>query len=98
MILHLAVARFKNGTDPEIIRNFFEEIGTLHHDVPGIVNYSWGVNDSSEGLSQGFTHGMAMTLRDAQVREAYLKHPRHLALKQAMLPHLDNVLVVDYPV
>ena len=98
MILHLAVARFKPGTDPAIIQNFFEGIGTLHHDVPGIVNYSWGLNDSPEGMSQGFTHGMAMTLRDAQVRKAYLNHPKHLALKQAVLPHLDHVVVVDYPV
>ena len=98
MILHLAVARFKPGTDAAIIKKFFEELGTLHHEVPGIVSYSWGVNDSPEGFSQGFTHGMAMTLRDADARVAYLNHPKHIALKQAVLPHLDNVVVLDYPV
>ena len=98
MILHIALAQFKPSTDPALIKKFFEDIGGLRHDVPGIVNYSWGVNDSPEGLSQGFTHALTMTFRDAQVREAYLNHPKHLALKQAALPHVGNIVVVDYPV
>ena len=98
MILHIALVQFKPGTDPALIKRVFEDLGALHHHVPGIVNYSWGENDSPEGLSQGFTHALTMTFRDAEVRDAYLKHPKHLALKQAALPHLVNIVVVDYPV
>ena len=98
MILHIALAQFKPGTDPVLITKVFENLGALRHDVPGIVNYSWGENDSPEGLSHGFTHALTMTFRDAEVRDAYLNHPKHLALKQAALPHLVNIVVVDYPV
>ena len=97
MILHLVVARFKPGTDPAVIRKFFEDLDALRSILPGIVSYTWGENDSPEGLSQGFTHALEMKLRDAAARDEYLNHPAHLALKQAIFPHLDNVIVVDYP-
>jgi hypothetical protein len=64
--------------------------------VPGILDYSWGANNSPEGLSQGFTHAFVMTFRDVAARDAYLPHPAHEKVKQQILPHVEAVIVFDY--
>jgi len=93
---HLALAKFKAGTSDQAIRDFFEAIGRVCQLVPGILDYSWGVNNSPEGLSQGFTHGFVMTFKDAATREAYLHHPAHEKAKNGILPSLEAVVVFDY--
>jgi hypothetical protein len=93
---HIAVAKFKAGTNARQITGFFEAIGSLREQVPGILDYSWGANNSPEGLSQGFTHALVMTFRDAAAREDYLHHPAHEKAKHGILPFVEAVVVIDY--
>ena len=69
---HLALAKFKPGTSDKQITDFFEAIGKLREVIPGILDYSWGANNSPEGLNQGFTHAFVMTFKDAPARDRYL--------------------------
>jgi hypothetical protein len=96
-VKHIAIARFKPATSEQQISDFFEAVGRMREHVPGILDYSWGVNDSPEGLSQGFTHALVMTFRDAAAREACLRHPAHEQAKAGILPFVEAVVVVDYP-
>ena len=93
---HIAIAKFKPGTSDKQIADFFEAIGRIRDVVPGILDYSWGVNNSTEGLSQGFTHAFVMTFKDATTREAYLHHPAHEKAKNGILPSVEAVVVLDY--
>jgi hypothetical protein len=95
---HIAIAKFKPGTSDHQIADFFEAIGRIRELVPGILDYSWGVNNSTEGLSQGFTHAFVMTFEDAATREAYLRHPAHEKAKNGILPFIEAVAVFDYDV
>ena len=92
----LALAKFKPGTSEQAIRDFFESISKLREVTPGILDYSWGANNSPEGLGQGFTHAFVMTFKDAAARDAYLPHPAHEKVKQLVLPHVESVIVFDY--
>ena len=96
MIKHLALAKFKPGTGDKQITDFFEAIGRVRDLVPGILDYSWGVNNSPEGLNQGFTHAFVMTFKDAATREAYLHHPAHEKAKNGILFSIEAVVVFDY--
>jgi hypothetical protein len=93
---HIALVKFKPGTGGQIIRESFEAIGKLRETIPGILEYSWGPNNSPEGWNQGFTHAFVMTFQDASARDAYLPHPAHERVKQLVLPHVEAVVVVDY--
>lgn len=93
---HLALVKFKPGTGDGKITECFEAIGLLRQNIPGILDYSWGPNNSPEGLNQGFTHGFVMTFTNAAARDAYLPHPEHEKVKELVLPHVESVLVFDY--
>ena len=95
-VKHVALVKFKPGTRDETITECFESIGRLRSVIPGIGDYSWGANNSPEGLSQGFTHGFVMTFRDSASRDTYLVHPEHEKVKDLVLPDVESVLIFDY--
>jgi hypothetical protein len=93
---HVALVKFKAGTNEKKIEEVFLEIQRLKELIPGILDFAWGRNNSPEGLHQGFTHGFVMTLKDAAARDAYLPHPEHERVKKAVLPFVESVLVLDF--
>jgi len=95
-VQHMVVLQFKKGVPAEKIAELFGELARLRQVIPGIEHFSGGPYASQEGLHQGFTHGFLMTFRDAESRDRYLPHPEHERVKQAILPHIDNVLAFDF--
>ena len=95
-VKHVALVKFKPGTGDAKIAECFEAIGQLKNSISGILDYSWGPNNSPEALNQGFTHGFVMTFTNAAARDAYLPHPEHEKVKLLVLPHVESVLVFDY--
>lgn len=93
---HLVLLQFKAGVPAAMIAGLFADLGGLREVIPGIEHFSGGPYSSPEGLNQGFTHGFVMTFRDAESRNVYLDHPEHEKVKQAILPHIDNVIAFDY--
>jgi hypothetical protein len=97
-VRHVVVFRFKPGADPEKIRELTEAFRALQHEISGIVAFEHGVNNSPEGLNQGFTHVFLLTFTSAAARDAYLPHPAHKAFGELLGRSgiLDGVFVVDY--
>lgn len=93
---HIVLLKFKTTTSNEQIEKIFEELLEVTEALPGIENYVSGPNNSPEGLSQGFTHGLVITFQDAAARDDYLSHPDHERFKTAALPFVENVAVVDF--
>jgi hypothetical protein len=96
MLKHIALVKFKAGTSDNKIEELFLEIQRLKDRIPGIVDFTWGKNNSPEGLDQGFTHGFVMTMKDAAARDAYLPHPEHERVKAIVLPFVESVVVFDF--
>jgi N-dimethylarginine dimethylaminohydrolase len=97
-VQHVVLVKFKPGTPTVTIAESFAALRQLPQLIPGLEQFSGGPNCSSEGLSKGLTHGFVMTFRDAAARDAYLPHPEHERVKQLVLPHVQEVIVVDYEV
>ena len=97
-VKHIALFKFKEGTAQEQIDQALEQLLELSESIDGIEDYVGGVNNSAEGLSQGFTHGFVMTFRDAAARDAYLPHPDHERVKAAILPVIDSIVIFDFEV
>jgi hypothetical protein len=95
-VKHIALVRFKAGTSAQVITECFTKLRGLRAVIDGIIDYSWGANTSPEDLSQGFTHALIMTFKDAMARDAYLAHPAHEKAKASILPQVESVVIFDY--
>ena len=95
-VQHMVVVRFKAGVPAEKITGLFAQLAGLRQVIPGIEHFSGGPSASPEGLNQGFTHGFLMTFRDAAARDVYLPHPEHERVKEAILPHVEDVIAFDF--
>ena len=96
MIHHMVLIRFKPEITDERIEAFMDMVAELKQHVPGMRYFAAGKYASPEGLNQGYTHGFLITFESASVRDAYLGHPEHERVMQAILPHLDSVIAFDF--
>src|SRR2546422_3279049 len=97
-VKHIALLKFKEGTTQEQIDQTFDQILELSESIDGIEDYVSGVNNSREGLNQGYTHGFVMTFKDAAARDAYLTHKDHERFKTGILPSIESVAIFDFEV
>lgn len=94
-VTHIVLLKLKPEADAT---RLFEMLSDLKNTIPGLLSFSGGPNTSSEGLSRGHTHGFVMLFESAAARDAYLPHPAHIAVKDAIIAALqpDGVVVVDF--
>ena len=52
-VKHIAFFQFKDTCTAEDIADVWRIMEDLPRKIPGILNLSWGVNTSTEGLSEG---------------------------------------------
>jgi len=97
-VKHIALLKFKAGTTQEQIDQIMADLLELSESVDGIEDYVGGLNNSPEGLNDGFTHGFIMTFGNGAGRDAYLPHPAHESFKATVLPHVERVVVFDFDV
>lgn len=93
---HVVLFKFKDGTADADVQKVEAAFRALPTKIKQIVGYEWGLNNSPEGLNQGFTHCFFLTFNSEEDRAIYLPHPDHKAFGGVLGPHLDKVLVVDY--
>jgi hypothetical protein len=79
--------------DIDAVRDAFLRIP---HQIRGVSRVEWGVNDSPEALSAGFTHCVLMTFENERARQRYLPHPAHRALQARLRPVLQQIMVLDF--
>ena len=97
-IRHIVIFKFKVGTPSDQIKQVTNAFRALEHQIPGILSFEDGVNNSPEGKNLGFTHVYTLTFDDVQARDTYLPHPQHQQFG-ALLQHLnilEDAFVVDY--
>ena len=90
MIRHCAFFRFRSDATEREIEELLAGFVALKDEIDGMVDVVVGPNVSTEGLSQGFDHGIVMDFTDASAVDAYLAHSAHLALAEKVVPRLEN--------
>ncbi|MEM9328589.1 MAG: Dabb family protein, partial [Bacteroidota bacterium] len=93
---HIVNLKFKEEVTPERIDVAVDDFIKLQELIPEITDLEWGVNNSEEGHSKGFTHTFILTFTSKEALEVYLKHPDHLALVEKSGPLFADVFVMDY--
>lgn len=95
-VKHIAFFEFKPECSETEIAEVWHILESLPKRIPGILDFTWGINTSTEGLSQSFTHSFVMLFENAAARDAYLPHPVHQDAVQKVLPKLKSVIVCDH--
>lgn len=96
LLRHVVLFRFKKDATPEQIVEIERAFGDLRGKIAEIRSYEWGINNSSEGLNNDFTHCFLVTFGSEADREKYLPHPAHKEFVELLLPKLDKAFVFDY--
>lgn len=99
-VRHVVIFKYKEGASAEQIKKITDAFRALKEKIPGILDFEHGVNNSPEGLNQGFTHVYMLTFENAAARDAYLPHPEHNAFGELLGGSgiFDGAFVVDYEV
>jgi hypothetical protein len=98
VVRHVVVFRYKPDASPEKIRQITEAFAALKNQIPGVLAFEHGVNNSPEKLNQGYTHVYQLTFTNAAARDVYLVHPAHKAFGALLGGSgvFDGAFVVDY--
>lgn len=96
MLRHVVLFKFKETSNTAQIKEVEDAFRKLPSQIKEVKGFEWGLNNSPEGLDQGFTHIFFVTFESEEARAVYLPHPAHKAFVDVLKPHLDKVLVVDY--
>ena len=99
-VRHIVAFNYKEGATEGQVKQVTEAFSGLQKKIPGIVSFEHGVNNSPEGLNDGFTHVYLLTFENTEARDAYLPHPEHekFGVLLEKLDILKDVFVVDYSV
>lgn len=97
-VRHVVVFRYKPDASPAKIRQIEQAFGALKDQIPGVLAFEHGVNNSPEKLNQGYTHVYQLTFTNAAARDVYLVHPAHKAFGALLGSSgvFDGAFVVDY--
>ena len=93
---HVVMFQFKESSSAKDIEKVVAAFNELPSKIDTIKDYEYGVNNSPEGLDDGFTHIFLVTFADDAGRAKYLPHPDHLAFVEILKPHLEKVMVLDF--
>jgi len=93
---HVVLFKFKDDAPAAEVKKIEDAFVALKEKIDLITDFEWGINESPEGLDDGFTHVYFVTFKNKADLEKYLPHPDHKAFVEILKPQLDKVLVVDY--
>ncbi|WP_236621940.1 Dabb family protein [Novipirellula maiorica] len=96
VLRHAVFFSFKESSSPEEIDAVAKAFEQLPSKIDSIVDFDWGVNNSPEGLDDGFTHCFLLSFADEAGRAEYLPHPAHKEFGDTLRPHMEDVFVIDY--
>ena len=93
---HVVLFKFKEGTPDQKIAELISGYKALPGKIDVMKHFEWGKDVSVENLHQGFSHCFITTFADATGRDAYIPHQAHQDYVKVLLPHLDQLLVLDF--
>jgi quinol monooxygenase YgiN len=95
MVEHLVFFKLHEGTGETVKQHIVETLHELKA-IPGIIEFSAGVNHSEEGKSKGFDVGMRIGFKDQAALDTYLPHELHKSTVDKVRSHFADAFVFDY--
>ena len=96
VLRHAVFFSFNENSSDADVQKVVKAFAALPKKIDAIIDFQSGINNSPEGLDDGFTHCFLLTFKDEEGRETYLPHPAHREFGATLRPHLNDVFVIDY--
>ncbi len=96
VLRHVVLFEWNDSTSQEKREELINHFASLKEKIDVIQDFEYGSDVSVEGLTKGYNHCFIVTFKDTVGRNTYLPHPDHKVFGDSVVPHLKNVLVVDY--
>jgi Stress responsive A/B Barrel Domain len=93
MIAHIVLLKPKAESTHQEMKHVLDQVRTLQHTIPGIVDVQSGENISEK--HQGYTFGFIMRFVDEAHLKAYAPHPAHLPVSEAIRRACSHVIDFD---
>uniref|UniRef100_A0A7N0US53 Stress-response A/B barrel domain-containing protein n=1 Tax=Kalanchoe fedtschenkoi TaxID=63787 RepID=A0A7N0US53_KALFE len=91
---HLAVVKFRPDVN---VGEILQGVQALVSRIDTVKSLEWGEDlEGSEMVRQGFTHVIAVTFRNKEDYDAYVRHPEHVKFSAVFAQALDKVVVLDF--
>lgn len=98
-VRHIVLVKVRTEVAESEVSSAMAELGALVGEIPGLLSFVWGRNDSPEAAGKSHTHGFIMEFADEASRDAYLPDPRHQKAAQglrAIRESVGGVTIVDF--
>jgi hypothetical protein len=76
----------------QVVRPLVADFGQT---IPDVLDVVEGHSSSPEGLEDGFDYALVVTFASPEARDAYLPHPAHRPVAEAIGTHAERVVVFD---
>jgi hypothetical protein len=96
LLRHIVLYKFKDSVQPAQVQEVVDAFKALPGKIDTVAGLEAGTNVSEEGKSEGLTHCFVVTFRDLAGRDAYIKHPAHLAYVDIVRDRREKVVVFDF--
>lgn len=97
VLRHAVFFSFKAESSEADVQGVVDAFRGLPAKIEEITDFQSGVNNSPEGLDDGFTHCFLLTFANADGRATYIPHKAHSEeFADVLRPHMDKVFVIDY--
>jgi hypothetical protein len=97
MLKHMVMFKRKPDTDDATLQEIMDRLEALQGQIPGLVDIRCYRGLPSE-RPVVYTFLLDSTIERADLLDAYLKHPAHVAVNEWMSPYLESRAVVDYEI
>ncbi len=94
MFTHIAIFKWKQGTNKTDINAALAEVEALQNKIPDIIEIRTGENQSR--FSEGYTHVVLVRGKDKEAIETYRKHPWHLLVAAKIEAMEEHGIGVDF--
>lgn len=96
VLRHVVLFKYKPDVTPAQLDEINRAFQNLKNEIPQVMDFERGVNNSPEGLDKGFTHGYLITFASEEDRAAYLPHPAHKKFVELIGGKLEEPFVFDF--
>ncbi|HNY32829.1 MAG TPA: Dabb family protein [Fibrobacteria bacterium] len=96
MIRHILLLEPNPTTTSDQIEEIRRELGALVGQIPGLLDFNWGVNFAAQERRGGFDYGFTMDLIDRAALAGYAPHPLHQAVAAKVRAAFGKIVVLDF--
>ena len=92
---HVVLVSWRDGEADQAEQVVRPLVAAFPQTIPDVLNVAEGRSSSPEGKEEGYDYALIVTFASPEARDAYLPHPAHLPVAEAIGAHADKVVVFD---